>query len=63
MMALSRLTQPALDRLKEILATPMAAKEAFSLQKLFRAARLPAEAQVSTIEKMAHRSLLRRSSG
>jgi hypothetical protein len=61
MMALSRLSQPALDRLREILSKPIAANEAFSLRKLFQMARLPAEAQVPKIEKMAHRSRLRRS--
>jgi hypothetical protein len=60
MMVLSRLTQPALDRLGEILAKPMAAKEAFSLRKLFQVARLPGEAQESRIDQMAHQSRLRR---
>ena len=60
MMALARLSPPALDRLREILAKPTAAKEAFSLRKLFQVARLPAEAQVSVIDQMARRSRLRR---
>ena len=55
MMVLSRLIQPALNRLGKILAKPIAAKEAFSLRKLFLAARLPAEVQVLTINQMAHR--------
>ena len=55
-----RLSPPALDRLREILAKPMAPKEAFSLRKLFQVAHLPAEAQLSTIDKMAHQSRLRR---
>jgi len=61
MMTLSRLSPPALDRLREILAKPVAAKEAFSLRKLFQVARLPTEAQISTIDQMAHQSRLRRS--
>jgi hypothetical protein len=54
------MSPPALDRLREILAKPTAAKEAFSLRKLFQVARLPAEAQVSAIDQMARRSRLRR---
>ena len=61
MMTLSRLSQPALDRLREILATATAPNEAFSLRKLFQVARLPAETQVSTIDQMARRNRLRRS--
>jgi hypothetical protein len=61
MMTLSRLSQPALDRLREILATAKAPHEAFSLRKLFQVARLPAETQVSTIDQMARRNRLRRS--
>jgi hypothetical protein len=54
MMTLLRLSPPALDRLREILAKPTAAKEAFSLRKLFQVARRPSENRVSMIEQMAH---------
>ena len=60
MMTLSRLSPPALDRLREILAKPKAAKEAFSLRKLFHVARLPAGVQVSMIDQMTRRGRLRR---
>jgi len=38
MMTLSRLSHPALDRLREILATAKAPNEAFSLRRLFQVA-------------------------
>jgi hypothetical protein len=60
LITLSRLSPPALDRLREILAKPTAAKEAFSLRKLFQVARLPTDVHLSTIDQMAHRSRLRR---
>ena len=61
MMTLSRLSRPTLDRLREILSARRSRNEAFSLRKLFQVARLPAEAQVPTIERMTHRDRLRRS--
>ena len=60
LMALARLSPPALDRLREILVKPVAAKEAFSLRKLFHVARLPAGVQVSMIDQMTRRGRLRR---
>jgi hypothetical protein len=60
MMTLSRLSPPALDRLREILAKLKAPNEIFSLRKLINVARLPAEAQIPKINQMGCLNRLRR---
>lgn len=59
MMVLAHLSQPAVDRLHDILAYRTSPKEASSLRKLFRVARFPAEAQVAAIENLGRRRRLR----